>query len=79
VDLFQHAFIALFLDHGKEFIGFINAGFKVDNGVNHRFEARTLLAQFLGMLGIVPDIGVFQFATDLGQLLLLCFKVKDTP
>jgi hypothetical protein len=40
--------------------------------------ARTLTAQFLGAFGVVPDVGDFEFALDLGQALCLGLVVKDT-
>ncbi len=46
---------------------------------HHVLEPRTLAAQLLGTRGIVPDVGFFQFANDLGQLFRLAFEVKGTP
>jgi hypothetical protein len=43
------------------------------------FQLSTLLAQRLGAFGIVPDIGLFQLALDLGQTFAFVFEVKDTP
>jgi hypothetical protein len=43
------------------------------------FEARTLTTQFLGALGIAPDVGLLEFALDFCQAMLLGIKVKDTP
>jgi len=42
-------------------------------------QARSLASQFLGALGIAPDVGLFEFALDFGQTMLLGIKVKDTP
>jgi len=42
------------------------------------FESRTLLAEGLGTLGLVPYIGLFEFALDFGQAFNLAFMVKDT-
>ena len=43
------------------------------------FELRSLLSQGLGTLRFVPDVRLFQFASDLGQALCFAFVVKDTP
>jgi len=43
------------------------------------FQARTLTPQFLGALGIAPDVGLLELALDFGQTMLLGIKVKDTP
>ena len=40
---------------------------------------RTLLAEGLGTLGLVPYIGLFEFALDFGQAFSLALIVKDTP
>jgi hypothetical protein len=42
-------------------------------------EPRTLAAEFLGPLRIVPDRRLLEFAPDLGQSFVLCIVVKDTP
>jgi hypothetical protein len=43
------------------------------------FEARAFLAQLLGPLRLVPDIGLFELALDFYQALRLGVEVKDTP
>jgi hypothetical protein len=43
------------------------------------FQARTLTPQFLGALGIAPDVGLLELALDFSQTMLLGIKVKDTP
>jgi len=43
------------------------------------FKARAFLAQFLGALRLVPDIGLFEFALNFYQALRLGVEVKDTP
>jgi hypothetical protein len=39
----------------------------------------TFLAQGLGIVGIIPDIGLFQFALYLNQPFTVASIVKDTP
>jgi hypothetical protein len=43
------------------------------------FQARALAPQFLGTLGITPDVGLLELALDFSQTMLLGIKVKDTP
>jgi Fe2+ transport system protein FeoA len=42
-------------------------------------ELRTLLPQRLRALGFIPDIGLLEFALDLGQTFRFALVVKDTP
>jgi len=42
-------------------------------------ERGTLAAQGLGALGVVPDVGVFQFTLYFFQALALGIVVKETP
>jgi hypothetical protein len=42
-------------------------------------EARAFLAEVLRALGIVPDVGMFEFAGDFFEPLGLGLEVKDTP
>jgi hypothetical protein len=37
-----------------------------------------LAAEFLGALGVVPDLGLFQCRDDFGQAIPLASVVKDT-
>jgi hypothetical protein len=43
------------------------------------FQAGALAIELLGALGVIPGLGVFELAQDLGQALLLDIEVKDTP
>jgi len=47
--------------------------------VHHLFEAGTFAAQFLGALGVVPDVGLLELAGDFVKAFLLALEVKDTP
>ena len=42
-------------------------------------QTRSLAPQFLGTLGITPDVGLLELALDFSQTMLLGIKVKDTP
>ncbi len=54
-------------------------GGKVRQGSDLGFQARAFLAQLLGALRLVPDIGLFEFALDFYQAVRLGVEVKDTP
>jgi hypothetical protein len=43
------------------------------------FQTHAFTPQILGALRFVPDIGLFEFALDFDQALLLGIEVKDTP
>ena len=43
------------------------------------FQFGTFAAKFLRALGFVPEFGLFEFALDFSQTLLLGIEVKDTP
>jgi hypothetical protein len=42
-------------------------------------QARAFAAQLLGLVGLVPDAGVFELAADFFQPLLLAVVLKETP
>jgi hypothetical protein len=42
-------------------------------------QARALAAQLLGLVGLVPDGGVFELAADFFQPLFLAVVLKETP
>ena len=48
-------------------------------GVYDGFQRGAFASQRLGALGVIPDLGVFQFAFDFYQLFLLFSVVKGTP
>jgi len=48
-------------------------------GVDHGLQRGALASQRLCALGVVPDLGVFEFALDLGQLFQFFSVVKGTP
>jgi hypothetical protein len=47
-------------------------------GLDDPLELRAFAAERLGALGLVPDVGLFQFAPDLGEAFRLAVVVKDT-
>jgi len=46
--------------------------------LHHVFQAFLFAAQVLGVLGVVPDVGVFEFGVDYMQALRFVIVVKDT-
>jgi hypothetical protein len=47
--------------------------------VHYVIEARAFAPQFLSARGVIPDIGILQFAGYFFQALALGGVVKDTP
>jgi hypothetical protein len=47
--------------------------------MDNAFQVRTFLTQGLGLVGVVPDVRVFQFPAYLFQAFALGIEVKDTP
>jgi len=54
-------------------------GRKMRERPNLALQARAFLAQLLGALRVVPDVGLFEFALNFYQALRLGVEVKDTP
>ncbi len=78
-DRINRGFI-LFLDgHFQQFVGLIEFPGQFGNGVDDLFQMGPLAAQFLGMVGVVPDIRVFKFPANFSQPFLFGIEVKDTP
>mmetsp|Transcript_53742 Transcript_53742/g.126656 ORF Transcript_53742/g.126656 Transcript_53742/m.126656 type:complete len:295 (+) Transcript_53742:1791-2675(+) len=76
----QHAgLVAVFAAHREEFGVVGQRGGQVLDGVDHRFELALFLAELLGALGVVPDVGVLQRGVDFVQAQGLAVEVKDTP
>jgi len=72
-------FVLFAFSQFQQFGGF---GQPVEDGGDAAYrllEAGTLAAQGLGVFGVVPDIGVFQFPGYFFQTLFLGVVVKDTP
>ncbi len=64
--------------HFEQFAGIGQPGRDLVETCDDLLELRTLLPQRLGALGFVPDVGLFEFALDLGQAFRLALIVKDT-
>jgi hypothetical protein len=63
----------------QQLAGFTEAFFQAGDAVDVLFQAGTFAAQGLGILGVVPDIRVFELPVYFFQALALGFVVKDTP
>ncbi len=71
--------IVLLLGSKIEQLGRISeAGLEFVERDNDLLETRPLPAERLGSVGLAPDIGLLQFALDLGQPFRLLLVVKDT-
>ncbi|KXK71385.1 hypothetical protein BC89_08215 [Pseudomonas monteilii] len=79
LDVAYGAFI-LFLDgHVEQVLAVGQAIGQFVQGLDDLRQHGTLAAQGLGVLGLVPDVGVFQLAVDFDQAVMLVIVVKDTP
>jgi hypothetical protein len=55
-----------------------SVGFEAVHLLDDQLGGLLLLAEFLGALGVVPDLGVFERAADFLESSLLGIDVKDT-
>jgi hypothetical protein len=75
----QGVLVLLLGGHGEQFRGIAQTAIHAAQGLHHLFQPGPLAAQFLGTFGIIPDVRVFQLATDFDQAFPLGIEVKDTP
>jgi prepilin-type processing-associated H-X9-DG protein len=73
------AFVVFFDGHVEQVAAVAQAVGQFVQGFDDLRQHGALAAQFLGVLGLVPDGGVFQLAVDFDQTLMLLIVVKDTP
>jgi hypothetical protein len=71
--------VVLHLGQFQQFAGAGQAFLDVADAVDGLVQQRTLAAQLLGVLGVVPDVRAFQLAVYFFQALALGIVVKDTP
>jgi hypothetical protein len=62
----------------EQLVAVLQPGIEIPDGVDDVFELLLFLAEFLGPLLIVPDLGVFEVLRDDGEALRLDVEVKDT-
>lgn len=79
VDLVQRTFVIFFVRHLQQRFGVIDATLQVFQSLDDIFQRGAFPAQRLRLIGITPDVRVFEFALDLGQAFSLTVVVKDTP
>jgi hypothetical protein len=79
LDGFEGGIVAVCRGEVEEFAGIGDAGAQFGEGAHHFFEGFLFTAQVLGVFGVVPDRGVFQFRVDDLQAFRLGVVVKDTP
>jgi hypothetical protein len=75
VDRFRVVFLECQVE---QFAGVPQPGRQLVQADDDVLELRTLLTERLGALRLIPDIGLFEFAPNLGQALRLAIVVKDT-
>ena len=78
-DRMRGVLVVFHLDQVEQLAGADQAFGQVADAVDGLVQQRALAAQRLRAFGVVPDVGVFQFAVDFFQTLDLGVVVKDTP
>jgi hypothetical protein len=73
------AFVVLGGGQLQQFVGAAEAVCQAADAGDDLVKLCAFLAELLGPLGVVPDIGVFQFAADFFETFALRLVVKDTP
>ena len=62
----------------EQLVGVLQTGLDPPQGVDDIFQRFFLAAQILGMLGVVPDVGVLEFGVYDQQAFSFGLVVKDT-
>jgi hypothetical protein len=78
-DIAHCAFVVFFDGHVQQVAAIGQTRVQFVQGIDDLRQRRTLAAQLLGVLRLVPDTRIFKLAIDLGQTLMLLIVVKDTP
>jgi hypothetical protein len=79
LDVARSGFVVLILRELEQLVG-VGDGFRgvVELG-ELGAQACALAAQLLGLVGLVPDAGVFELAADFFEPLFLAVVLKETP
>jgi hypothetical protein len=77
-DADQGFFVILAAGKLEQFGGIGQLLVDIDQRQYDAFQQFLLLAQFLGALGVVPDLGIFEIAVQFFELRGLGIEVKDT-
>ena len=78
-EFFDRVGIIFFQRHLQKFVSISKPGCQRIKAENDLFQKRPFLAERLGPIRLVPDVGFFQFSLDFSQALSISFVVKDTP
>ena len=70
--------IVFFASNGKKLTCIIKPLTDMVECQNHIFQRLLFLAEFLGPLGVVPNLGILKFPRNSAQLIELLIVVKDT-
>ena len=71
--------VFFFSRHFQQVAGIAQTAAHFIQGIDDLRQLGALATQILGVLGIVPDVWVFQFAVNFDQPIMLVIVVKDTP
>jgi len=74
----QRCVVAFATRELEQLVAVLQPGIEIPDGVDDVFELLLFLAEFLGPLLVVPDLGIFEFLRDDGEALRLDVEVKDT-
>jgi hypothetical protein len=75
----RRAFVALFDREVEQILRLAEAFAQAADAADDAVQAGAFAAQILSALRIVPDVRVFQLASDFFEALGLRIEVKDTP
>ncbi|OHC29536.1 MAG: hypothetical protein A3J71_03290 [Pseudomonadales bacterium RIFCSPHIGHO2_02_FULL_60_43] len=78
-DVVDRALIVFFDGHIEQVARIGQAAGQIVDGFDDQRQRGALTAQALGIFGLVPDVGVFEFAVYFDQTIMLVIVVKDTP
>ncbi|MCY1276206.1 hypothetical protein D9M70_248650 [compost metagenome] len=78
-DVVHRAFVVLLDRHVQQVAGVGQAAGEVVQGLDDLRQLGAFTAEVLGVFGVVPDVGVFEFAVYFDETIMLLIVVKDTP
>jgi hypothetical protein len=71
--------VFFFGGHLQQVAGVGQAAMQVVQGLDYQRQGGALATQVLCVLGVIPDVGVFQLAVYFDQPIMFVIVVKDTP
>ena len=78
-DVIDGRLVFFFGRHQQQVLGIDQTGRHFVQCVDDLRQQGTLAAQVLCVLGVVPDVWIFELAIDFGQTIMFVIVVKDTP